>query len=199
MYRIIIALLFTLTPTLSWAQTSMQHMAKESFKNTIHAYPNLKDAKIRVKYTTRGSAMAASYRWWSVFRKPNKRAYRVKINTNVSSAFMCFQFDHLSDSARNGVMGHELAHVDFFHELNFFGFMKFIINQGLPNGLRKSERATDVRTIEHGLGHQLRAWSHETRTRFLESEGRDIPAKFGNRYLEPAEIDSVMKLHPSLY
>ena len=178
---------------------SVQTMAEKSLAQMRSRYPNLKDANINIKVRSRGSAMAASYTWWSVFRRPEKRKYNVLINDNVSGSYMCFQFDHLSDSSRRGVMGHELGHIDFFHQLSFFGFLKFIVNQALPGGLRKSERATDVRTIMNGIGHELRSWSHETRTRFKESEGAEIPAKFGNRYLKPDEIDSVMKLFPDLY
>lgn len=181
------------------AQNTVSDIAEKVFNQTIQAYPRLKNADIRLRYTQRGSAMAASYTWWSIFLKPENRVYRVKINSNVSGAYNCFQFAVLSDSARKGVMGHEIGHIDYFHRLNFFGFVKFIIHQALPGGLKKSERATDIRAIEHGLGHELRAWSAETRTCFLQRAGRRINSKFGNRYLKPTEIDSVMQTLFYLY
>lgn len=178
---------------------SMSDLALVSLKKIQPRYKNLKDAAIEIKIRRRGSAMAASYTWWSVFRKPAKRKYKVILNENVQGNYMCFQFDHLSEAAQDGVIAHELAHVDFFHSLNFFGFLKFIVEQGLPNGLRKSERATDYRTIENGLGEELRAWSKETRDLFKEASEEPLPARFSNRYYTPAEIDSVMQLFPALY
>ncbi len=177
----------------------MRDLVLQSFDRTLKYYPNLDNANIKLKLRTKGSAMAASYTWWSIFRKPEKRKYFVKINKNVRGAYMCFQFDHLKELSRDGVLAHELAHIDFFHELNFFGFIKFIINQGLPGGIKKSERATDYRTIEKGAGKALRSWSDETRTKYGLITNREMPKRFESRYLKPSEIDSVMKLFPDLY
>jgi hypothetical protein len=65
--------------------------------------------------------------------------------------------------------------------------------------LRRSERATDIRTIKNGLGLELRAWSKETREAFESSSDRPLPTKFSKRYLTPSEIDSVIKTLPSIY
>lgn len=201
MFRLICLVCATLLAQLAHAQPnlSMKELADISFNKTIKYYPKLKNININIKVKDKGSAMSASYSWWSVFRKASKRKYFVKMNQHVKGAYMCYQFDHLNSYSRDGVMGHELAHIDFFNSLNFFGFVKFIFQQALPGGLKKSERATDVRTIEHGLGNVLKEWSRETRFLFLESEGNNIPKKFATRYLTPAEIDSVMKLFPDLY
>ncbi len=193
MKTIIYLLIFLLSASFLTAQ-SIEQQAESSLKKMKPRYNKLDNAHIEIKYRSRGSAMAASYTWWSIFRKPAKRKYNVVINNKVSSTFMCFQFDHLSEKARDGVMAHELAHIDFFHSLNFFGFLKFIINQGLPNGLKKSERATDYHTIKEGMGKELRAWSKETRDRFAEDSNHPLPEKFSSRYYTPAEIDSVMQL-----
>jgi hypothetical protein len=177
----------------------IEEMATISLEKMKPTYKELENANVHIRYRNRGSAMAASYAWWSVFRRPNKRKYFVIINKNVSNNFMCFQFDHLTAPARDGVMAHELAHIDFFHSLTFFGFIKFVLNQGLPNGLKKSERATDYRTIENGNGKLLKNWSQETRDNFAEGSDEPLPIKFSSRYYTPAEIDSVMKLMPDLY
>lgn len=174
-------------------------LAMKSFQRTVQNYPELKNAKIKIEVRTKGSAMAASYTWWSIFRRPEKRKYFVKVNKNIRGAYLCFQFDHLKESSRDGVLGHELAHIDCFHSLNFFGFLKFIINQALPGGITKSERATDYRTIKHGLGRELRSWSNETRTKFGLMSTEAMPKRFDGRYLTPTEIDSVMLLFPALY
>ena len=180
-------------------EKTIQQLAQESFDKTIVKYPKLADTNIKIKISKRGSAMGAAYTWWSVFVRPEKRQFFVKINERVKGAYICYQFDHLSDSSRDGVMGHELAHIDYFHTLNFFGYLKFIFRQTLPGGLIKSEKATDYHTIENGLGHELRAWSKETRERFLANPDNSIPKQFGSRYYTPEEIDSVMSLFPELY
>ncbi len=180
---------------------SMMALAEASKKHTLPHYPSLSNANIKTRIRSKGSAMSASYTWWSIFRRPEKRQYFVNINEDVRGQFICYQFDHLNENSRHGVFGHELAHLQLFHSLNFFGFLKFIINQGLPNGIKRSERATDYRTIEQGLGIELRSWSNETRTKFKENNpaGKTVPTKFGSRYLSPPEIDSAMKLFPALY
>lgn len=180
------------------AQTLTQ-MAEQSLREMKGRYEKLHDANVNIKYRSKGSAMAASYTWWSIFRRPSKRKYTVRINKKVKGNYMCFQFDHLSKTSQNGVMAHELSHIDFFHSLNFFGFIKFIIQQSLPKGLKKSERATDYRTIKNGMGKELRSWSKETRDGFLKNGMGPIPEKYSQRYLSPAEIDSVMFEFPDLY
>ena len=200
MYKSVLIILSMFVINVSYGQDDDMHkLVMESYNRTLKNYPKLAKSNIKLKFRTKGSAMAASYTWWSIFRRPSKRKYFVKINKNVQGAYMCFQFDHLKQESRDGVLGHEFAHVDFFNSLSFFGFIKFIINQGLPGGIKKSERATDYRAIEHGLGKELRSWSDETRTKYGLITTKAMPNKFDSRYLKPAEIDSVMKLFPNLY
>jgi len=195
-----ILLFFILTGlTLSAGSQTFEEMAQASLDKMKPNYERLANANIELKVRERGSAMAASYTWWSVFRKPSKRKYRVLLNKDVKGNYICFEFDRLDTTSQNGVMAHELAHIDLFHSFNFFGFLRFIVGQALPNGLRKSERATDIRTIKNGMGIELRSWSQETRSKFKAISNEPLPMKFSNRYLTPYEIDSVMKLLPLLY
>ncbi len=194
---LLLFILITFTPDL-FSQT-IQELGNNALQTQVKAYSNLDNANIEIKIHNRGSAMAAAYTWWSIFVPPQKRKYRIKINQNVGGPYNHFQFDNLSPTARNGVIGHELAHIDFFHTLGFFGFVQFAIQQILPGGLKKSEQATDYRAIKNGLGKELKIWSAETRAGFRESAGRPLSTSFGARYLTPNQIDSVMKLFPDLY
>lgn len=170
-----------------------QNEARTSLDYCLQAYPELQKSDVELVYRKKGSAMSATYTWWSVFRSPEKRKYRIHINRKVRKPFTCFQYDLLSTPSQVGVMAHELSHIDFFHSLHFFGFLEFMISQILPGGLKKSERATDIRTIQRGFGEELRSWSRETRENFEGARQNRRWIKYSSRYLTPPEIDSVLQ------
>ncbi len=175
---------------------NIKQQAQKAYNYAKPFYTNLENAKIEIRFRNHGSAMSASYSFLSIFKSPKKRNYFININTSVNNKFKFFQFDQLSDSSKNGVIAHELSHLSLFHSLNFKGLIKFIFNQALPNGIKKSEKETDIRCIKAGLGNELKAWSNETKTKtsqFFLKKFSKKQQKMSQRYLTPIEIDEEMK------
>lgn len=122
----------------------------------IH-YPELKDTKIEFKTKSLKSTMAARPKGLNVFRHKGKRLYVIVINNTED---VKVPVDSVSFNAQVGVIGHELAHIlDYENKSS----MK-VVGNGLGYASKKFrskfERATDQRTIDHGLGWQCYDWSY---------------------------------------
>lgn len=120
-------------------------------------YPELKETAIVFKEKTLKSTMAARPKGLQVLRSKGKRTYVIYINTSES---VKVPVDSVSFNAKVGVIGHELAHVLDYEQKsslrvigNGFGYVS-------KKFRAKFERATDQRTIDHGLGWQCYDWSH---------------------------------------
>ena len=128
----------------------------ETYMALMH-YPELKDTKITIKSKDLNSTMVARPKGLNVFRRKGKRKYIIYINNTPS---VKVPVDSVSFNAKIGVIGHELGHVlDYDNKSS----LRIIFNGfGYSNKKfrAKFERATDQRTIDHGLGWQCRDWSY---------------------------------------
>lgn len=120
-------------------------------------YPELKHTHILFETKSLGSTMAARPKGLNVLKKKGKRLYVVIINNTPN---VKVPVDSVSFNAKVGVIGHELAHIlDYEHK----GSLR-VMGNGLGYVSKKFrakfERATDQRTIDHGLGWQCYDWSH---------------------------------------
>jgi hypothetical protein len=92
------------------------------------------------------------------------------------------------------VIGHELAHTAYFRARTRLQILRDGICYMFPGFRQKFEKETDVRTISHGLGKQLYAWST-----FRENNLKEYPKikttrfVFEDRYLKPHEIDTILR------
>lgn len=120
-------------------------------------YPELKDTKIVFKSKDLNSTMAARPKGLQVFRSKGKRLYVILINNTPS---VKVPVDSVSFNAQVGVIGHELAHVLDYETKSSLK----VIGNGFGYSSKKFrarfERATDQRTIDHGLGWQCYDWSY---------------------------------------
>lgn len=151
-------------------------------------YPELKETKITFVNKPLSSTMAARPKGLNVFRRKGKRMYVVIINNTED---VKVPVDSVSFNAKVGVIGHELAHIlDYENKCslkvaaNGVGYVskKFRV---------KFERATDQRTIDHGLGWQCFDWS------YYVYHYKNIPADYleykKKTYMSYEEIESQLE------
>ncbi|CAG5076878.1 peptide chain release factor-like protein [Parvicella tangerina] len=120
-------------------------------------YPELKDTKIEFKTKSLSSTMAARPKGLNVFRRKGKRLYVVIINNTED---VKVPVDSVSFNAKVGVIGHELAHILDYESKCSLRVMGNGIGYSSKKFRARFERATDQRTIDHGLGWQCYDWSH---------------------------------------
>lgn len=118
-----------------------------------------------------------------------QRKYLIIISNEAPLALKPIMYQNLPTEAQIGVLGHELAHTFYYFkrsnlEIIYTGMM--YLNKEFR---KKFERATDVETIERGLGKELYQWSlflQEVKAQYPEiSKTKFI---FEDRYLSPEEI-----------
>ncbi len=146
----------SLQKELSTNKTIIPKYELETLMALMH-YPELKETKIVFKAKKLNSTMVARPKGLNVLRRKGKRTYVIYINNTDN---VKVPVDSVSFNAKIGVIGHELAHIlDYENKsslrviANGFGYS----NQKFR---AKFERATDQRTIDHGLGWQCRDWSY---------------------------------------
>lgn len=120
-------------------------------------YPELKDTKIKFITKSLSSTMAARPKGFNVFRRKGRRLYVVIINNTDE---VKVPVDSVSFNAQVGVIGHELAHILDYENKSSFKVVGNGLGYSSKKFRAKFERATDQRTIDHGLGWQCYDWSY---------------------------------------
>lgn len=128
----------------------------ETYMALMH-YPELKDIKIVIKSKDLNSTMVARPKGLNVFRRKGHRKYIIYINNTPS---VKVPVDSVSFNAKIGVIGHELGHVLDYDNKSSLRIIANGFGYASKKFRAKFERATDQRTIDHGLGWQCRDWSY---------------------------------------
>ena len=119
-------------------------------------YPELKDERIRFKYSDLNATAQTTVTFGSIFKKIDKQ-YIIVINNDTKKTGLL-----LSDAPFNAqvaVLGHELAHVTDFKKRSFFDMVWWGLCYLVVKQRTKIETRTDLSTIRHGLGWPLYEWS----------------------------------------
>ena len=111
-------------------------------------YPELKNTKISFKRRELKTTMVARPKGINVFRAKGKRHYIIYINDYPSSKVSP---DSVSFNAQIGVIGHELAHLVDYEQTSSLKMLIVGFSYLNKKFRTKFERATDLRTINHGL------------------------------------------------
>lgn len=159
-------------------------------------YPELKDIKIEFRIKKRNTPLTSRPRIFSVFRKKKNRKYIITISSESSDRLVPILFSNLPYNAQIGVLGHELAHIADYNTKNTFQLLGLSFGMLSAKYVDKFEWNTDKRTIEHGLGYQLYAWSSYVRKALdiKEWHGASQDVDEGNkpsineRYMGPSTI-----------
>ena len=111
-------------------------------------FPELKNTKISFRRREFRTTMAARPKGIEVFRAKGKRHYIIYINDYPSSKVSP---DSVSFNAQIGVIGHELAHLVDYEQTSSLKMLIVGFSYLNKKFRTKFERATDLRTINHGL------------------------------------------------
>jgi hypothetical protein len=133
----------------------------------------------------------------SMFRSKKHRTYIITISDQTIPALMPISFAHLPESARIGIIGHELSHVTDFSGKSEWNSLKTAIGHLSASYMDSLEFHTDSICIAHGLGIELKSWSSYIRdTMHIQYwRGADYVKKGASgheRYMNPETIDRVM-------
>ncbi|MDX2189791.1 MAG: hypothetical protein SFY32_07995 [Bacteroidota bacterium] len=161
-------------------------------------YPELINTKIEFRLVDDIVPLTTTPIWWQIVKSGKNRTYLILISFKSNKLLTPILLENLEYNAQIGVLAHELSHVVEFQEWNFFNFIYHILMNLSSKYVDTFEYNTDKRTISHGLGYQLRAWSVDTRkkldlSKFISEEdinnGRE-------RYMNPETIDKLMLTNP---
>ena len=111
-------------------------------------YPELKNTKISFRRRELKTTMAARPKGIEIFRGKETRRYIIYINDFPSAKVSP---DSVSFNAQVGVIGHELAHIVDYEETSSLKILFVGLSYFNKKFRAKFERATDLRTINHGL------------------------------------------------
>lgn len=153
-------------------------------------YPELEEIPIRFEIVETLIPLASRPDITSVLFPWEERTYCVVISSKSIESLEPILLHNLSFNAQVGVIGHELAHTVFYLDKSSIEHTGIAFKY-LSSSFRKEfERATDYRTIEHGLGYQLLAWAEEVNKAF---GGDTYESSMENTYYSPEEIKDAMK------
>ena len=146
-------------------------------------YPELENTSISFRRRELKSTMAARPKGIEILKRKGKRHYIIYINDYPSAKVSP---DSISFNAQVGIIGHELAHIVEYEQISSLKIMYVGLSYFNKKFKAKFERATDQRTIEHGLLWQCYDFAIYVHT------SRNIPADYVTYkkqfYMGPEEI-----------
>jgi hypothetical protein len=173
---------------------SSKHFSKKwenQSRIALSYFPELKGIHIGFVEKVRSAPLATTPTFRSLFRRHEKRTYKVIISRKTLKMLDSILLKNLSFDAQVGVIGHELSHITDMKRFGFFGFIKHAFHYTFSRSYGdRFEFGTDRICIQHGMGLYLLAWSREVRKKlhkkqfFQEKSTDDMP----ERYMNPETI-----------
>lgn len=163
----------------------------------LQFYPELANVKIEFVSKNTLSPLSARPSFISVFKRPEKRKYKIIISNRSIDKLEPILFSNLTFNSQIGVIGHELAHVCDFNRMKGKDFLLLALKHISKGRMDLFEFNTDKLCIEHGLGHQLLSWSEEVRIKLNIQKwgGANNPSGIKERYMNP---DTIIKYYNTL-
>lgn len=152
-------------------------------------YPELKGTEIEFVRKDLKTTMASRPKLDFIFRKKEKRKYRIYIDNSVKNEKGLLLSD-VPFNAQVGVIGHELAHIVDYQEKSAKGIILTGLGYLFHPFRKKLEHKVDKIAIAHGLGHQVCEFSeyvlHEPRV-------SEKYKKYKRRiYYKPEQLSTLM-------
>lgn len=171
---------------------------KDAIQIALQFYPELSKTNIKFRIRKSKSPLAARPTIWSIFSKASKRKYIITISSFSNTKLTPILLENLSFNSQMGVIGHELAHIDFYNSKRGIYFIGLALKHINKKAMDKFEFDTDKRCIEHGLGFQLLSWSKEVREKLDLKQwgGSNSPKGKRERYMNPITIINYMNTLP---
>lgn len=164
-------------------------------------YPELKKIPIEfviekayVPLSSRPAPLSILFPWI-------KRKYLIVISNQSVKEFEPILLKNLPYNGQIGVIGHELAHTVFYLDKSAWQVAGMGWGYATSKNYQKSfERATDLRTVRHGLGYQLKSMSQYIYDKIeAEPSLRKAIGETKNNYYSPHEIDLEILKNINLY
>ena len=152
-------------------------------------YPELAEETVIFKFAKQKVAHSSKPKPGSLLRRHSKRKYIITISNELKPSLEPTMLKSLPYNAQIGVLGHELAHSVYYYHTGSFKIIAEGMKYANKKFRKKYENDTDLRTIEYGLGWQLKAWSEAVHDHHI-ADGR------GENYLSPSQIEAVLTKHP---
>lgn len=127
---------------------------KQCCLKAIQNITNADSTKIIFKKSRIKSMGQAQPHPLTILRNPNKRVYIISVRDISANKDLCFST--IPDSAKTGMIGHEITHVMDFKSKNFISIMAMSYKYSLSSKYRKNvELKTDSLTIVNGMGQEV--------------------------------------------
>jgi hypothetical protein len=155
-------------------------------------YPELKNTPIKFRIKRRHSIALTRATFGGILQPAVSRHYVITISDSTESILSPILFKKQSFNAQVGIIGHELAHVVQYSQMNSFGLTRYLVSNISAKYVDRFEFNADAICIAHGLGYQLLAWSSFIR-KAMNTESWRGPdhvhrKKQRERYMNPATI-----------
>ncbi len=127
----------------------------------------------------------------TIFKKSGKRTYLVKVQDCNSKNPLCFSV--LPDSAKVGLVGHEIIHVKDYHTKGFFSMLAMGFKYSLCKKYhRRVEYVTDSLTISNNMGNEVLNLMS-----FIHNSGlasKSYLRKKQKYYMDTVEVHRIMEI-----
>jgi len=164
-----------------------------NFYMAIGYYPELKDARIKVRYGNIKTTMQCRPRWDFIFHKKENRSHVIYIGNKIKKENGIL-YKNLPLNAQIGVIGHELAHIIDYQSMNNLQMIQFGIDYLTSKKKKEIENRVDLIAIHRGLGYQIRDFSKYV---FEESSASFEYLKYKMKfYFRPHQIKEIIATNP---
>lgn len=150
-------------------------------------FPELEDERIRFVVRPALVPLTSYVNLFSLIGK--RRTYVITISSATLPPLGPLLLERHSFDAQVGIIGHELAHIVDYRRRSAAEMLAVPFCSVRAACRNAFERATDIRTVEYGLGPQLLAWAEEVEAGFSDGGGSDA-------YLSSEEIRKLMAQDP---
>lgn len=178
-------------------QKRLPHGYEREALTALTHFPELKEVPIVFRFRKSASTLKTRPSFFSFFMPRGHRSYVITISSKTCNRVTPLMLEHLPDSARIGVLGHELSHVADFSSKTTWQSLKTAAGHFSKTYMDSLEYHTDLICISHGLGKELEAWSSYIRQTMHTKNWRgaakirkgESPAE---RYMNPSSIEKQM-------
>lgn len=127
----------------------------------------------------------------TILRKPENRVYVVSVQKCNKQNELCFEI--LPDSAKVGLIGHELVHVQDYKTKGFFSIVWMGIKYSISRKYRtRVEYITDSTTIANSMGYEVLSLINFVKNSGIASQKY---LKMKNKYyMDAKEIQKIIEL-----
>lgn len=126
----------------------------------------------------------------TILRKAENRIYIISVRDKSVNGNL--NFETIPDSARIGLVGHEIVHVLDYKTMSFFQIISMGIKYSYcPNYKRQTEWKTDSLTIVNNMGYETLCFAHQIyNSPYLSKNYLKKKEKF---YMKPEDILRIIK------